>query len=204
MASGMTSGKRFAVRLSLVTSSTMAMIIGAQSLATLNQVNAAPVDNIVSVPVVQVTPIVHAAPSITIIRRAGTTTTASANTSGTTTAAPTTTSDSSAIMAGRGEAEARDRRDASGRGGHAPRRLAAGPAASSGSTLRRLATARAWIASSPAQRKKPPNRPGWSVRRPGSIGDRHSLRPLRPWRAGGVGADQRRVTAVTSCRPRCR
>ncbi len=90
MASGMTSGKRFAVRLSLVTSSTVAMIIGAQSLATLNQVNAAPVDNIVSVPVVQVTPIVHAAPSITIIRRAGTTTTASANTSGTTTAAPTT------------------------------------------------------------------------------------------------------------------
>lgn len=68
MASGMTSSKRFAVRLSLVTSSTVAMIVGAQSLATLDQVNAAPVDTAAVSPVVQTTTLAHAAPTITLVR----------------------------------------------------------------------------------------------------------------------------------------
>jgi hypothetical protein len=72
MASGMTPTKRFAVRLSLVTSSTVAMIIGAQSLATLDAVNAAPTDS-ANTAVVQTTSIVQAAPSITILRHAATT-----------------------------------------------------------------------------------------------------------------------------------
>ncbi|HYO89127.1 MAG TPA: hypothetical protein VER79_10785 [Candidatus Limnocylindrales bacterium] len=72
MASGMTQSKRFAVRLSLVTSSTVAMIIGAQSLATLDQVNAAPADNNTTA-ITQIVTIAQAAPSITILRHAGTT-----------------------------------------------------------------------------------------------------------------------------------
>lgn len=72
MASGMTPTKRFAVRLSLVTSSTVALIIGAQSLATLDAVNAAPTDS-ANTAVVPTMSIVQAAPSITILRHAATT-----------------------------------------------------------------------------------------------------------------------------------
>ena len=78
MASGMTPTKRLAVRLSLVTSSTVAMIIGAQSLATLDAVSAAPTDSANSA-VVETTPVVQAVPSITILRRASTTAQAAPN-----------------------------------------------------------------------------------------------------------------------------
>ncbi len=72
MASGMTPTRRLAVRLSLVTSSTVAMIIGAQSLATLDAVSAAPTDSANSA-IVQTASVVQAVPSITILRRASTT-----------------------------------------------------------------------------------------------------------------------------------
>ncbi|MBL8145964.1 MAG: hypothetical protein JNL34_06235 [Anaerolineae bacterium] len=84
MASGMTSNKRFAVRLSLVTTSTLALIMGAQSLATLDTVNAAAAatehsagatvtntaasttETVIANAAPQITILRHAAPSITI------------------------------------------------------------------------------------------------------------------------------------------
>jgi hypothetical protein len=82
----LTSTKRFAVRLSLVTGSTLATIIGAQSLASVDRHLTATPDPAVTSPQVEpalntvppvisgVTPsatAVHAAPSITILRRPG-------------------------------------------------------------------------------------------------------------------------------------
>jgi hypothetical protein len=82
----LTSTKRFAVRLSLVTGSTLATIIGAQSLASIDKLLTATPDPAVAVPQVQpdlssaapdlsgVTPAAdaaHVAPSITILRRPG-------------------------------------------------------------------------------------------------------------------------------------
>ena len=62
MASPMTSSKRFSVRLALVTSSTVAMIVGAQTLATLDPVSAAPVNNTAAQTVTTTVP--KAAPQI--------------------------------------------------------------------------------------------------------------------------------------------
>jgi hypothetical protein len=82
----LTSTKRFAVRLSLVTGSTLATIIGAQSLASVDRHMTATPDPAVTSPQVEpalntAPPIVsgftpsataaHAAPSITILRRPG-------------------------------------------------------------------------------------------------------------------------------------
>lgn len=80
----LTSNKRFLVRISLITGSTLATIIGAQSLASLNSrntdsslptvTNPAPTFTNQAVPTLTFdanAPIVHAAPSIAILRRPG-------------------------------------------------------------------------------------------------------------------------------------
>jgi hypothetical protein len=78
----LTSTKRFAVRLSLVTGSTLATIIGAQNLAAVDKPITATPDPAVTSPQLQPAPpdissvtssanAAHAAPSITILRRPG-------------------------------------------------------------------------------------------------------------------------------------
>ena len=80
----LTSTKRFAVRLSLVTGSTLATIIGAQSLAAIDKQTTAAPDPTITSPQLQpslttapstfsgdASSAVHAAPAITILRRPG-------------------------------------------------------------------------------------------------------------------------------------
>lgn len=88
MANPMTSTKRFSVRLALVTSSTVAMIVGAQTLATLDVVNAAPASVDTTQNTTTQATVPQAAPQITILRHAAPALTFQARTGTTTTTAP--------------------------------------------------------------------------------------------------------------------